>query len=300
MFNWFKEARPRPQPIIKRDSEIGNLPPAERYALHAGRAYRTFPDDLPESAIPGSCASCGASYDGPTQSHCRACDQGRPAYKIDVTDEPFHTLPPKKEGDAPTVNAAELIPVFGGGDIILGNKTEAPCAFGSKVKIESDSSVDQIVGNHVLLGWGITSSVVVAKDRLEASTNFTCEDEEGGLTAKEIFLDWNADIAGKIVLPDGGKLYLGKNCTIDRLIVGADATIVAQNKLEVETLIILGPNVKISLGEECSIGAIESDHLFQLQTGRSFSNDTRTKLQEDYNLAVEISDLIDRALNLDL
>lgn len=299
MFNWFKEARSHPKPVIKRDSEIGNLPPAERYALHAGRAYRTFPADLPESAILANCANCGNSYDGPTQSHCRACGQGRPAYKIDVTDEPYHTLPAKKEGEAPVVNAEELIPVFGGGDIILGTKTEAPCAFGSKVKIEPNSFVDQIAANHVSLSWGITSSVVVARDRLVAGTNFTCEDKEAGLTAKEIFLDMNAYIEGKIVLPDGGKLSLGKNCTVNRLVVGADTTIIAGDKLEVETLIILGPNVKITLGEGCSIGAIESDHLFQLQTGQFFVNDTQTRLQKDYNLAVEISELIDRALDLD-
>ncbi|MEK7525366.1 MAG: hypothetical protein AAB548_03285, partial [Patescibacteria group bacterium] len=125
-----------------------------------------------------------------------------------------------------------------------------------------------------------------------------CEDAEGGLTAKEIVLDWNAHIEGKTVLPDSGHLSLGKNCTLGRLIVGADTTIFAGDRLSLETLIILGPNVKITLGDGCSIGAIESNYNFQLQTGRSFSNDTRTRLQEDYNLAVEISDLINRALDL--
>ena len=123
-----------------------------------------------------------------------------------------------------------------------------------------ESSVDQIAGNQVDLGLDVTCSVVVAKDHLIADSRFNCEDEEGGLTAKQITLGWGVNVEGKIVLPDGGSLSLGKNCSID---------------------------------------AIESNHNFQLQTGRSFSNNDRTRLQEDYNLAVEISDLIDRALDLD-
>jgi len=162
-----------------------------------------------------------------------------------------------------------------------------------------ESSVDQIAGNQVDLGLDVTCSVVVAKDHLIADSRFNCEDEEGGLTAKQITLGWGVNVEGKIVLPDGGSLYLKENGTIDCLIVGAGTTIIAGDRLELRTLIILGPNVKITLGEDCSIDAIESNHNFQLQTGRSFSNNDRTRLQEDYNLAVEISDLIDRALDLD-
>ena len=299
MFNWFKEARSQdPKPVIRRPED--DLPPELKYALKPGRTYRNFPDDAPESAIPSNCAACGSNYDGLTQTHCRACGQGRPAYKIDVTDQPYYTLPAKKEGDAPSVRADELIPTFGGGDIILGNKTEAPCAIGDKVKIGMESSVDQIAGNQVYLDSGVTCSVVVARDHLIIGSHFNCEDEQGGLTAKQITLEFGgANIEGKIVLPDGGSLSLKENGSINCLIVGADTTIIAGDRLDLGTLIILGPNVKITLGGDCSIGAIESDHNFQLQTGPSFSNDTRTRLQEDYNLAVEISDLINRALDLD-
>lgn len=247
-----------------------------------------------------NCAACGANHDGLTQTHCRACGQGRSAYKIDVTDQPYHTLPPKKEGDAPSVRADELIPTFGGGDIILGQKTEAPCAIGDKVKIGMESSVAKIAGNQVFLDFGVTCSTVVARDYLIIGSHFNCEDEQGGLTAKQITLEFgHANIEGKIVLPDGGSLSLKENDSINRLIAGADTSIFAGDRLELETLIILGPNVKITLGGDCSIGTIESNHNFQLQTGRSFSNDTRTRLRKDYNLAVEISELIDRALDLD-
>lgn len=306
MFKRVKETlspsnHPRPteslKPIIRQPED--DLPPELKYALKPGRTYRNFPDDAPESAIPLNCGACGINYDGLTQTHCRACGQGRSAYKIDVTDQPYYTLPPKKEGDAPSVRADELIPTFGGGDIILGQKTEAPCAIGDKVKIGMESSVAQIAGNRVFLDFGVTSSTVVARDHLMIGSRFSCEDEQGGLTAKQITLEFgSANIEGKIVLPDGGSLSLKENNYINRLIVGADTSIFAGDRLKLRTLIILGSNVKIALGEDCFIGMIESNHNFQLQTGRSFSNDTRTKLRKDYNLAVEISDLINRALNL--
>lgn len=308
MFNWFKETlhdnipskRTRaPEPIIKKGSELGNLPPAERFALQSGRTYRTFPDDLPESAIPTSCENCGSPYDGPTQTHCRACNQGRAAYKLDVTNEPFHTLPPKIEGEAPEVNADELIPTFGGGYVILGAKTATPCAFGNEIKIGQGSSVDQIAGNLVILDSGVDSSVIVAKNSLEVGPNFTSFDTDGGLTARKITLHWNANIEGNVILPNGGTLTMDDHCQIDCLIVGADTTITASDRIQIGTLLILGPNVKISLGEDCSIGIIESNHNFQVQTGPSFSNDSRTNLQDKYNLAVEISTLITYALDLD-
>ncbi len=295
-----KPTRPNvPEPIIKRRSELDNLPPAERFALQPGHTYRTFPDDLPESAIPISCGNCGNPFDGPTQSHCRACNQGRAAYKIDVTDEPFYTLPPKIGGEAPEVDANELIPTFGGGDVTLGAKTNTPCAFGNEIKIGPESNVNQIAGNHVILDSGIDSSVIVAKNSLGIGPNFTSSDADGGLTAKKIILGWNANIEGSVVLPDGGTLNMNDHCKIDCLIVGADTTITASDRIQIGTLIILGPNVKISLGEDCSIDIIESNHNFQVQTGPSFSNDSRTNLQDDYNLAVEISTLISYALDLD-
>lgn len=310
MFNWFKEAlrnsmppqrTETPKPVIKnRGQKLENLPPAEKFALRPGRTYRTFPDDLPESAIPQSCDSCGSPYDGPTQAQCRACGQGRVAYKVDVTDEPFHTLPPKIKGEAPEVNADELIPSFGGDDIILGAKTETPCAFGNSVRIGSESVVRQIVGNKVFLATAVDAEIVVAHDTIETESRFTCDDGDGdgGVTAKRIILGWGTDIVGDIVLPNDGFLSLQGNCTVSRLIAGEGATIVAGDKLEVGTLIILGPNVKIALGESCSITTIKSNHNFQLKTGTSFSNEDRIGLQDNYNLAVEISNLISRALNL--
>ena len=294
-----KPTRPNvPEPIIKRRSELDNLPPAEKFALQPGHTYRTFPDDLPESAIPISCEDCGNPFDGPTQSHCRACNQGRAAYKIDVTDEPFYTLPPKIGGEAPEVDANELIPTFGGGDVILGAKTATPCAFGNEIRIGQGSIVDQIAGNLVVLDSGVDSSIIIAKNSLEVGPNFTSSDVDGGLTAKKIILHWNANIDGNVVLPDGGTLAMDDHCKIDCLIVGADTTITAGDRIQIGTLLILGPNVKISLGEDCSIDTIESNHNYQIQTGPSFSNDSRDNLQGEYNLAVEISTLISYALDL--
>jgi len=308
MFNRFKEALhnsrlPKQtralEPIIKnRDPKLENLPFAERFALQPGRTYRTFPDDLPESAIPTSCENCGNPFDGLTQSYCRACSQGRAAYKVDVTDEPFQILPPRIEGEAPEVDAGELIPTFGGGNAILGAKTTTPCAFGNEIKIGQGSNVGQIAGNLVILDSGIDSSVIVAKNSLEVGPNFTSSDVDGGLTAKKIILHWNANIDGNVVLPDGGTIVMDDHCKIDCLIVGADTTITAGDRIQIGTLLILGPNVKISLGEDCSIDTIESNHNYQIQTGPSFSNDSRDNLQDEYNLAVEISTLISYALDL--
>src|SRR3989344_5616120 len=214
MFNWFKEARSQdPKPVIRRPED--DLPPELKYALKPGRTYRNFPDDAPESAIPSNCAACGSNYDGLTQTHCRACGQGRPAYKIDVTDQPYHPLPPKKEGDPPSVKADEMIPTFGGGDIILGNNTVAPCAIGDKVEIGMESSVAQIAGNRVHLYFGVTCSVVVVRDHLLIGSHFNCEDEHGGLTAKQITLESGGNIEGKMVLPDGGSLSLKENSSIN-------------------------------------------------------------------------------------
>lgn len=294
-----RQADPLKPVIINRNSELENLPPSEKFALRSGRTYRTFPDDLPESAIPTSCENCGNPFDGPTQSHCRACNQGRSAYKIDVTDEPFHTLPPKIEGESPEVDADELIPTFGGGEIVLGAKTETPCAFGNEIYIGQESNVNQIAGNLVVLASSVDSSVIVAKNSLEVGPNFTSFDTDGGLTARKITLHWNANIEGNVILPNGGTLTMDDHCQIDCLIVGADTTITASDRIQIGTLIILGPNVKISLGEDCSIDTIESNHNFQVRTGPSFSNNSRTSLQDEYNLAVEISTLISYALNLD-
>lgn len=308
MFNWFKETSANrsvkktdgsPKPVITKGVDLENLSPAKRYALQPGRVYRNFPDDLPESAIPGSCSQCGNPYDGLTQTHCLACNQGRTAYKIDVTEEPYHTLPPKTENDAPTVNADELIPSFGGPDVELGQKSTMVSAIGNVVKIGSESVVDQIAGNNVQTGYGLVADVIVAKEKLIIGSHLRCEDSEGGITAKEISLGWTSQIDGVIILPNDGKLTGEDNCTINYLIAGEGATIYFRDRLRLDTLIILGPNVRISLGDDCNIDTIESNHRFQLQTGQKFFNHCKEGLQDDYNLAVEINQLVDLALATD-
>ncbi len=285
-----------PKPVINRPNPE-NEPPATRYALKEGRAYRVFPSDLPESAIPTNCGQCGAPFDGLTQTNCPSCHQGRTAYMLDVTAQPYHTLPPEKEGDAPIVSSESLIPILGGGDVYLGANSEVQSAIGNQVRIETESVVPQVAGNTVFLGYGVSCGVVIAQKSLEASAKFECVDHQnGGITAKEIRLGLGATIEGRVVVPDNGFIVIGPASTIDCLIVGANSTIIAEDHLNLSSLVILGPNVKITLGESCAIDTIESDHHFQIKTKKGFENTVRRRLQDEYNLAEEISLLVGQAL----
>lgn len=197
------------------------------------------------------------------------------------------------------VNADELIPSFGGPDIRLGQKSTMISATGNLVETGSESVIDQIAGNQVKTGYGLVANVIVAKEKLVIGSHLRCEDSDGGITAKEISLGWTSRIDGVIVLPNDGTLSGEDNCTINCLIVGEGATIFFKDRLRLDTLIILGPNVRITLGDDCNIDTIESNHRFQLQTGQKFSNLYREGLRDDYNLAVEISQLVDLALAID-
>ena len=286
-------------PIIKdRSKLLDKLSPALRYALQSDRAYRTFPDDLPESAIPTTCDNCGNPFDGPTQSHCRACGGGRSAYKVDVTDNPYYTLPPEINGDAPKVDPDELIPTFGGADVKLGNGSSSERISGGKITIGNQSRVKRISGNQVELGTETRTDVVVAKNKIQVfGLDLLMLDSDGGLTAKEIILGSSAKIWGKIVIPNAGTLSMKNNCQIERIIVGANTTLTAEDDLKVAILIILGPNVKIALGKGCTISRIVSDFDYEMSAGEGFSNPTRTAPQKEYNLVVEIGSLIKQALS---
>lgn len=147
---------------------------------------------------------------------------------------------------------------------------------------------------------GISSSIIVARNQIEVlGSKLLCAFSEGGLTAKKIILGWNANIWGKVVVPNSGILSMRSYCQIDKVVVGANVTIKAEDSLEIGALIILGPDVTITLGENCLIRTIESDNDFRLSAGKSFSNPLRLRLRRKYNLILEISGLIKQALSLE-
>lgn len=281
-----------PRPVIRRPED--DLPPELKYAEKPGRTYRVFPDTKTEADIIVNCPACGYNYNGVLQTHCRACNQGRAIYKIDVTDQPFYTLPPQKEGEAPSVKSEELIPTFGGSDIRLGNDVSTVFAHGNDIYIGSDADIIGIAGNSVWLSCDSNVIAVAAKNSAMINANTECEK---GLTAKEIVLKADCTV-GWIVVPDGGTLKISPDCNIGDVFLGQGATIVADgsNDITINRLIILGPNCSITLYQDCTIETIETNHQFRLVTGNNYRNDTQNKLQADYNLVELISEVVDLAL----
>lgn len=290
----FSPAQPKPKtplPVIRRPED--NLPPEERYALKSDRVYRVFPADKKESDVQGPCGSCGGQFDGPAQSNCPHCHQDRLAYMRDVTDEPYHALPAEKEGEAPVIDADELIPTFGGAEVRLGKRSSAIFAHGDSVSVDEGSELEGAAGNTVDLGWEVEVNHVVAKDKLNLGGRSTCQD----LVAKEVHCGTECEI-GSIIIPDNGLLTLGFNTSVDTIFLGPGAVIAALDSpnIEIGRLVILGPDCQVSLGPSCSIDTIETNSRFQLKTGSEFTNEIHKKLKGDYNLAEIISYIIADAL----
>lgn len=299
MFKYLKEsfspAQPKPKtplPVIRRPED--NLPPEERYALKPDRVYRVFPGDKKESDVQGPCGSCGGQFDGPAQSHCPHCHQDRPAFMRDVTDEPYHALPAEKEGEAPVINADELIPTFGGAEVRLGKRSSAIFAHGDYVSVDEKSELEGVAGNTVNLGWEVEVNHVVAKNKLYLGGRSSCQ---GGLVAKEVRCGSECEI-GSIIIPDKGLLTLGYATSVDTIFLGPGAVITALDScnIEIDRLVILGPDCQIALGPNCTINTIETNSRFQLKTGDNFTNETHKRLKGDYNLAEIISFEIAAAL----
>ncbi len=122
-----------PAPVISRRSERGDRSPAEKSAMQPDRVYRVFPADAQESTILEPCGGCGHGYDGPTQTHCPSCNSDRKAYMLDVTDKPFHALPPKEEGGQIEIPAEAMIPTIGGRNVLLGSEAKSYREQGDRV-----------------------------------------------------------------------------------------------------------------------------------------------------------------------
>lgn len=297
MFKRIKEALspPQPLPVIHRAED--DLPPELKYAERPGRSYRVFPQGAQEKDIIFTCLACGNPYDGVLQTHCRACAAGRAVYKIDVTDQPYYTLPPEKEGEAPVVNADELIPSFGGPDIQLGNNADIVFAHGNKVTLGPAADVLGVAGNDVSIGPDSEITAIVAKNSVLLGVHSDCQN---GLTAKEITLRPSCTV-GWIVVPDGGVLRIGDNCDINTIYLGQGATIITgnSNEITIDNLIILGDQCRVNLGNDCTIGTIETNYRFSLSTGNNYANNTHGPLTEKYNLVVLISEIVNTALGKD-
>jgi len=296
-------ATPEAKPIIIRPKDGDNLPPEERFAMREGRVYRVFPKEAEESDVQKPCGSCGGSFDGPTQARCSHCSQGRQAFMLDVTELPFHLLPPIKKGEQPSVDASELLPRFGGVSVEVGENSVLESACGDTVTIHTYSRVSKIAANRISLGRQAKCNVAVAHFEINAADGFHNPEVDGGLAAKKISLGWGPNVLGTIVIPDGGLLQIngGPPTRINMLILGPKATFLSGDAVEVGKLVVLGPGTNIEVGNSSKILSLESQvsGYYSLKAGRGLIIKDHSSLSREYDLLGEINRLLDYALDPD-
>lgn len=287
-----EKEQPASAPVITRRAEVDNRTPAEKFAMQFDKVYRVFPADAPESAVQAPCDKCGSGYDGPTQTHCPHCSADRPAYMLDVTDKPFHALP-AEDGKPIEIPAEEMIPTFGGKEVFLGQECSAVMVQGSKVTIGANSDVDYIAGNAVEVGQNSTTKSVVGKDNVILYLGVECE---YGVTGKLVSIGQNCTV-GRVVIPEGGTLRLNDNVTINTIYMGRGSKIEGNpHNLTLDFLVVLDSDCSIHLGSGCTVETIEAEVPFQISAGSKYENNEHIELEQDYNLAVLIDNIVQDSL----
>lgn len=273
------------RPLVRNPEE--NLPLDTRYRMRPDRIYRIFPPDSEERIVP-ACFFCSGPKFGDTQENCAYCGQEILPRMIDVTDEPNHL--PKQE-----IGTSTLIPTFGGGNIELGKKVTAVVAIGDKVTTGFGAQIERIAGNEVRLGSYCVTDVVVARDEFHAWANFHCN-KTGGITAREIYLEANAQIDGIAVVPSF--LSSQGHCHYQIIYAGPGAYIRLGSDNYVNKLVVLGPRVKLHLDKGCHIRQIETSDRVQITAHDDYYNGTQIPLKRQHDILGLVNSLVDQALQL--
>lgn len=288
-----KEQESVAPPVIKRREE--DLPPEVRFAMKTGHVYRPYPADKSEADVQNTpCSSCGDKrFDGPTQTHCPSCGTARSAYMVDVTDEPFHTLPPATPGEQREIPAESMIPTIGGQNIQLGREARSYREQGDRVIIGAESVVKLIAGNHVEVGPLSHVESVVGKDKVIIYHGVDCAN---GVTSKEISIGDDCSL-GRIVVPENGRLSIGNRSTVGIIWLGKGACLIGNpHNLKVSYLLTLDKDCAIFLGHDCEINTIESNEPIKITAGERYQNTHHKALAMEYNLPSLIDKIVRESL----